>query len=270
MERRQYTIDDLLYLMGRLRDPDTGCPWDARQTYKTIVPFTLEEVYEVIDTIEREDYPHLREELGDLLFQTVFYSQLAFEDRHFHFNDVVHGLVEKLVSRHPHVFPDGTLHSVRSAQGQTREDEVSKNWETLKKQERAQKGKSTLLADIPPNLPSLIRAEKIQKRASRSGFDWQHLSGVFDKFQEEYAELREAVNEAEASRIEDELGDLLFTCVNLARHLQVDAESALRRATRKFEERFHLMEQAMVRDGEQLELLDPETKNRYWEMAKKE
>jgi len=264
----RYSIDDLVYLMARLRDPDTGCPWDAAQTYATVVPFTLEEVHEVIDTIERQDYVHLREELGDLLFQIIFYCQLAREDRYFQFDDVVQGLVHKLVQRHPHVFPDGTLQSQRSSAQAAEEQQIAQTWEELKKAERDARGETSFLADIPAGMPALVRAQKLQKRAARLGFDWQHLSGVFDKLQEEYAELRDAVNDEKPQAIAEEVGDLLFTCVNLARHLKVDAETALRAASRKFEQRFLLMEEAIAEAGTKLESLDFEAKNLFWEIAK--
>ncbi|HHX82661.1 MAG TPA: nucleoside triphosphate pyrophosphohydrolase, partial [Pseudomonadaceae bacterium] len=166
----RHTIDDLLQLMARLRDPQTGCPWDIRQDFASLVPFTVEEVYEVVDTIERGDYDHLGEELGDLLFQVVFYAQVAEEEGRFDFSTVVDGIVRKLLARHPHVFPDGTLASHR-ATAEADERQVKDQWEAIKAVERQSKGRSGLLADIPAALPALVRAQKIQKRAARVGFD---------------------------------------------------------------------------------------------------
>lgn len=257
-------------LMRCLRDADYGCPWDCSQTYQSIVPYTLEEVYEVVDTIERADYPHLKEELGDLLFQVIFYAQLASEDMLFDFDDIVHALVAKLVKRHPHVFPDGTLQSFGRGQGNVTEQDIRQNWENSKQRERDEKGKLGQFADIPASFPALKRAQKLQKRAADIGFDWTHLSGVFDKLLEEYNELREAVNEGEKTAIEDELGDLIFTCVNLARHLGIDAETALRRSSHKFESRFNRMETAMTAEGRRIDLLDEAAREHYWQQAKQQ
>ena len=235
-------LDDLLYLMQRLRDPITGCPWDLKQTFKTIVPYTLEEVYEVVDTIEREDYPHLKEELGDLLFQVVFYSELADEQTLFNFNDVVSTVVKKLVSRHPHVFPEGTLESVWQPGEFPEESGIKKTWESIKKSERAEKGHHSVLSDIPASLPALTRAQKLQKRAANYGFDWPSIDGVLNKLAEETNELNEAINQDDQEGIEEELGDLMFTVVNMCRHFGLDAEMVLRKSSRKFEYRFQYIE----------------------------
>ena len=188
MNDKQHSLDNLLYLMRRLRDPDTGCPWDLKQTFETIVPYTLEEVYEVVDTIEREDYVHLKEELGDLLFQVVFYGQLGEEQDLFCFDDIITTLVEKLVTRHPHVFPEGTLTSSREDGVVPDETQIKQTWESLKSSERKEKGRSSVLADIPESLPALTRASKLQKRAANHGFDWPSISGVVDKLDEETTE----------------------------------------------------------------------------------
>lgn len=267
-----YNIEDLKTLMARLRDPDTGCPWDTRQTFRTIVPHTLEEAHEVADTIEREDYAHLKEELGDLLFQVIFYSQLGQEQDLFDFDAVVHTLVRKLVRRHPHVFPDGTLESRVDPDNRPTDEWIAASWERIKAEERAEKGKTepaqpaSRLDDIPASLPALTRADKLQRRASRHGFDWPDIEPVFDKLQEEIAELKVAWQNAQqdlAARdeVEDELGDLMFVCVNLARFLKVNPEQALRRTNRKFEARFRaiedvLREQGRDMDDESLEALD--------------
>jgi len=239
-----YTIDDLRYLMQRLRDPETGCPWDLKQSYKTIAPHTLEEVYEVIDTIERNDLSHLGEELGDLLFQVVFYSQLGAEDEIFDFDTVVHGIVEKLVRRHPHVFPLGTLQSERdpNADAASEEVRIKQVWEQIKKQERAEKGERRTLDDIPMAIPALTRAQKLQKRAATTGFDWDNSEDVLSKVKEEVAELEAEIGADNSLAMEEELGDLLFSCVNLSRHLGIDPERAMRAANNKFQRRFEAME----------------------------
>ncbi|MDG1818908.1 MAG: nucleoside triphosphate pyrophosphohydrolase [Porticoccaceae bacterium] len=241
-----YTIDDLRYLMQRLRDPRSGCPWDLKQTYQTIAPYTLEEVYEVIDAIERNDLSHLREELGDLLFQVIFYSQLGAEQQIFDFDSVVHGIVEKLVRRHPHVFPQGTLQSERdlsdSEDSAAEEAHIKQVWEQIKKQERADKGERRTLDDIPAAMPALSRAHKLQKRAASTGFDWDNKSDVLAKLKEEIAELEVEIQADNSLAIEDELGDLLFSCVNLSRHLGIDPERAMRGANNKFQRRFEALE----------------------------
>ena len=265
---QKYSLDDLRYLMRRLRDPDTGCPWDIKQTFQTIAPYTLEEIYEVIDTIEREDYSHLREELGDLLFQVIFYSQLGEEQSLFGFEEIVSGLVEKLVVRHPHVFPDGTLHSQRSRGDMCAEGEIKQTWETIKKTEREEKGKQGILADIPPGLPALIRATKLQKRAANHGFDWPDVDGPLEKLQEEIGELSEAIAANQTAAIVEEVGDVLFTVVNVCRHLGVESESALRSAARKFEQRFNHMEQQAELQGRFFDDLDTDEMEQLWLQAK--
>lgn len=266
-QRRPYTLDDLLFLMERLRDPVHGCPWDLKQTYETIAPSTLEEAYEVVDAIERGDYLHLREELGDLLFQAIFYSQLAREQTLFSFADIVDTLVAKLIRRHPHVFPDGSLSSANSG-GTQKEGEVKQNWEAIKSAERQQKGMTGILADIPRALPSLTRAAKLQKRAAQVGFDWPDVSGVMQKLEEEVGELQQAMEQQTPRAIEAELGDVLFTCVNLARHLKVDPETALRKANEKFTARFDEMENGAERDGVTLAQLTPAELDKRWNDAK--
>ncbi len=267
-ENKRHTLDDLLELMARLRDAETGCPWDLRQDFRSLTPFTVEEVYEVVDTIERGDYDHLGEELGDLLFQVVFYARVAEEQGRFDFFSVVDGIVRKLLARHPHVFPDGTLGSRRGAGDSADESEVKTQWEAIKAVERRDKGHRRLLADIPVVLPALVRAQKIQKRAAKVGFDWTAVPGVIDKLREEIAELETAIGEQSQGEVEDEMGDLLFSCVNLARHCGVDAETALRRATLKFEQRFTRMEEQAEARGESLEDCDAATQDALWREAK--
>ncbi|MFT6366346.1 MAG: ATP diphosphatase [Halioglobus sp.] len=226
--------------MERLRDPQTGCPWDVSQTFDSIVPSTLEECYELAAAIEQKDYLHVAEELGDVLFQVIFYAQLGAEQKLFCFNDVVHTLVDKLLRRHPHVFENGAIEGVVSQSSSV--EQVESTWETIKQQERNTKRLTGVLADVPRALPALPRAQKLQKRAASVGFDWSSSVDVMAKLQEELGELQAAVLANAPDAIEDEMGDVLFTCVNLARHLQVDAETSLRRSSAKFELRFRAME----------------------------
>lgn len=266
-----YTIDDLKVLMARLRDPETGCPWDTKQTFRSIVPHTLEEAHEVADAIEREDYDNLEDELGDLLFQVIFYSRIGAEEGRFSFDSVVDNLVRKLVRRHPHVFPEGTLESRIDPNNRPSEAWIKESWERIKAEERAQEQKTdsaspSRLDGIARALPAMVRAEKLQKRAARHGFDWPDIEPVFDKLHEEIDELKEAWQAAESGQgdrdaVEDELGDVLFVCVNLARFMKVNPEQAVGRTNHKFEARFRAIEQALVRegrdfDGETLEALD--------------
>jgi nucleoside triphosphate diphosphatase len=261
----QYTIDDLLYLMARLRDPQTGCPWDITQDYASIAPSTLEEAYEVVDAIEKQDFVHLKEELGDLLFQVIFYSQLGKEEDRFEFGGVVSDLVAKLVRRHPHVFPDGTLLS-QIENRHTLPGDVKARWEAIKQQERAEKGAQGLLADVPLNLPSLSRAAKLQKRAASVGFDWGDVYGPIAKVREELLEVEAELESGDGVALEEELGDLLFAVVNIARYQKIDPEQALRRANHKFEQRFHFIE-----TNSPTPLLETsiDEMNRLWDEAKK-
>ncbi|UVW34603.1 nucleoside triphosphate pyrophosphohydrolase [SAR92 clade bacterium H455] len=265
---RQYTVDDLRYLMQRLRNPESGCPWDLKQSFSTIAKHTLEEVYEVIDAIERNDLHHLGEELGDLLFQVIFYAELGAEQKIFDFDSVVQGLVEKLVRRHPHVFPLGTLESqiepgsrVDNAEEQAR---IKKVWEEIKAEERAAKGEGKTLDDIPLAIPALSRAQKLQKRAASKGFDWQHLNQVVEVVRDELEELEAEIAINDTAAIEDELGDLLFSCVNLARHLDVDPERALCRANGKFQRRFQAMEELAQQAGSDFSQLSTDKMEELW------
>ncbi|GGG93387.1 nucleoside triphosphate pyrophosphohydrolase [Glycocaulis albus] len=234
-------LDRLLAIMARLRDPQTGCPWDVEQDFASIAPYTIEEAYEVADAIARADMADLKSELGDLLFQVVFHSQMASESGHFTFDDVAEAIAGKMERRHPHVFGDGDM---RDAQGQT----IA--WEAQKAQERAARNPdSSALADIPLALPALLRALKLTKRAARVGFDWPDAARVLDKFEEEARELREAIAAQDTANIKEEVGDLLFVCANLARKLDVDPEEALRAANAKFERRFRAVETRMEAAG---------------------
>jgi ATP diphosphatase len=263
----EYDIDDLIELMSRLRDPKDGCSWDLAQSYKDIVPSTIEEAYEVADCIERGNYDDLQEELGDLLFQTVFYSQLASEEQRFDLKRVISDLVSKLVRRHPHVFPDGTLESRVGIS--KNEPQVKRQWETLKEKERVGKGHRSAMDDIPLGLPALTRAQKVQKRAANLGFDWDSAAQVLPKFDEELEELREALESGNRQQMEDELGDLFFTCVNLSRKLKMDSEQLLRKSQLKFENRFRKLEQLI--DNKELKFSDipSEQLEDYWQQVKK-
>ena len=268
-----YKLDDLLHLMARLRDPRHGCPWDLRQDYASIVPHTLEESYEVADAIARRDFPQLRDELGDLLFQVVYYSQLGREDGHFDFAQVVDGITRKLVRRHPHVFPDGDLHGPLDL---PRLDEatIKRRWEEIKAEERGEKAAApeqlSLLDDVPAALPALSRAAKLQKRAANVGFDWADATPVVAKIQEELDEVREATANGQAAQVAEEVGDLLFVMVNLARHLHVDAEDALRQANAKFERRFRFIEEALKAQDRTPQEASLEEMDALWDAAKVE
>ncbi len=248
--------------MSRLRNPETGCAWDIKQTFTSIAPYTIEEAYEVADAIARNSMPDLQDELGDLLLQVVFHAQMAKEQNAFVFEDVANNIVAKLIRRHPHVFGDGSISDA---------EEVKAIWEAEKARERSEKsasGDQSALAGIAIALPALMRAEKIQSRAARVGFDWPDVSPVWDKLSEEIKEVHEAVDNKDALAIEDELGDLLFTVVNLARHLKVDPESALTNANAKFEKRFRRVEE--LADSEQQSMSDMglPALDALWEKAK--
>ena len=267
----RYQLSDLLYLMARLRDPEGGCPWDLQQDFASIVPHTLEEAYEVADAIEREDFAHLPSELGDLLFQVVYYSQLGQELQLFDFATVVHSITEKLVRRHPHVFADGQLYATTQAVA-VNSDQVKERWEEIKQQERAEQAGSEqrvgILADIPLNMPALSRALKIQKRASSVGFDWSSLPPVLAKVDEELQEVRDALASGDQAAISEELGDLLFATVNVARHLKVNPETALRAANIKFSERLQAVEQQAWQQNVALSDCTEAQLDAMWNVAK--
>lgn len=268
-----YQLEDLLYLMERLRDPQHGCPWDLQQSFSTIVPHTLEEAYEVADAIAEEDFEQLSDELGDLLFQVVYYAQLGREAGHFDWGRVVDGITRKLVRRHPHVFPDGDLNT--PAGSVTLDpDQIKQRWEAIKAEERAAKAKApeqlSLLDDVPQALPALSRAQKLQKRASQSGFDWPATQPVLDKVAEELQEIREAIASGNQQAVAEEVGDLLFCVVNLARHLKVDAESALRDGNAKFERRFRFIERELSAMGTSVEATGLEVLDDLWDKAKQQ
>jgi len=255
-------MDALLAVMARLRDRERGCPWDVEQTFATIAPYTIEEAYEVAEAIERDDMGALEDELGDLLFQVVFHARMAEEAGCFAFDDVARGIVDKMVRRHPHVFGDK---EIADAAAQT------VHWEDLKAHERAEAAKSSgpasALDGVALGLPALLRALKLQKRAARVGFDWPSTLQVFEKFVEEIAELQSEIEtDGDKERMTDEIGDLLFVLVNLARHLEVDPEGALRHANAKFERRFRAVERAFDHDLAGVSLARMEA---AWQRAKK-
>ncbi len=253
-EARNQQLDRLLSIMARLRDPHTGCEWDRSQTFATIAPYTIEEAYEVADAIERNDPVGLREELGDLLLQVVFHARMAEEDGHFCFADVAASISNKLEARHPHIFGDNA------------DDEPqNERWETLKARERAAKGANSAIDGVALSLPALMRAEKLQKRARRTGFDWPDPSGAADKLREEMDELNCAADEAHKA---EEAGDLLFAAVNLVRLHGIAAEDALRAANAKFERRFRAMELLAAHDGNPFDELSLDQQELYWQAVK--
>lgn len=257
-------IDDLLAIMARLRDPDNGCPWDVEQSFETIVPYTIEEAYEVADAVDRRDYADLRDELGDLLLQVVFHARMAEEAGHFRFEDVVAAICNKMVSRHPHVFAEARADTA---------EEVLGNWEAIKRREREDAGDAdrSALAGIARGLPEWQRATKLQKRAARVGFDWPDVNPVFDKLHEEIDEVRaEFAGGADPARLTDEIGDVLFVCANLARHAHVDVSTAMRHANAKFERRFRRMEAIAAEAGTSLADKSLEQQEDLWLQAKRE
>lgn len=249
----------LLQIMRRLRDPESGCPWDRQQTHRSIAPYAVEEAYELLDTIERNDTEELRDELGDLLFQVVFHAQMSSESGVFDFQDVVNAICEKLTRRHPHVFGD---EKIENAGHQTTA------WESHKAAERHSKERTGLLDGVPLALPALTRAGKLQKRAARIGFDWNAAQGTLVKVREELDELQQEIERGYTANIESEFGDLLFSCVNLARKLEVDPESALRGTNRKFEQRIACMESLARARSVTLDELPLEQLDALWEEAK--
>ncbi|MBD3771516.1 MAG: nucleoside triphosphate pyrophosphohydrolase [Rhodobacterales bacterium] len=263
-ERAAREFVRLLDIMARLRNPDGGCPWDLEQDFHTIAPYTIEEAYEVADAIERGDMGDLREELGDLLFQVAFHSQMASEEGTFDAADVATAINEKMIRRHPHVFD--------TADNRTSDDQVVA-WEVVKAQERASKAKAekshSALDGVALSLPALLRAEKLQKRAARTGFDWTEPEHIFDKLEEETEEVKEAIASGDAAAIMDEIGDLLFVAANLARRLNIDPEVALRQANAKFERRFRAMEAMATENGENFSELDLEAQENLWQAVKK-
>ena len=247
----------LIDIMQQLRDPTHGCPWDVKQTFDTIAPYTIEEAYEVADAIAQNDMAGLKSELGDLLFQVVFHAQMAAEAGHFNFDDVVAAVSEKMIARHPHVFEPGAP--------QLTAEEQTQAWEKAKSQ-----GKDSVLDGIAHNLPELLKAVKLTKYAAVTGFDWPHISDVFQKLNEETQELKEAIDNNDQAHMEEEMGDLLFVCANLARHMNVDPSSALRKANVKFENRFRLVEKKAKMLMPKKENFDLKVLDELWNQVKVE
>ena len=254
------SIEKLLEVMARLRDPENGCPWDLEQDFSTIAPYTIEEAYEVADAIHREDWPELRDELGDLLFQVVFYARMAEEAGHFDFEGIAAAIADKMLRRHPHVFGTAEERAAGHEAG---------SWARIKAEERAGRDDRSALAGVARALPALKRAQKLGQRASGVGFDWPDSAGVREKIQEELGELDAALDGGAHEHVEEELGDLLFAMVNLARHVGVDAETALAGANAKFERRFRDMEQAVGARGAALDGMALGSLESEWQAAKR-
>jgi ATP diphosphatase len=258
---QQASMDKLRWIMAQLRDPETGCPWDIKQDFSSIAPHTLEEAYEVVDAIEQQDFSELEKELGDLLFQVVFYSQLGLEQKRFDFDSIVGAICEKLIRRHPHVFSDKNL---------TTDTEIKANWENEKAKERQQRNTDkpiSMLTDIPKNLPALSQAAKIQKRCAHVGFDWSNIDDVFAKVEEEVAEVKAELHHNPAA-LAEELGDLLFAVVNVCRHAKQDPEQLLRQANQKFTRRFQGVEQQVNDSGRGFEQHSLANLEYYWQQVK--
>lgn len=254
-------INRLLTIMAKLRDPNGGCPWDLEQTFDTIAPYTVEEAFEVAEAIARHDRDELKDELGDLLFQVVFHSQMAKEKNWFDFDDVAETISDKMERRHPHVF--GDVEADKEA--------VKKNWEAIKAEERKEKGAEhrSVLDGVPEGLPALQRSAKLQKKASRVGFDWNNPDEVIEQLHSELDELKDALTGLDQAHIDEEFGDVLFTLVNLSRHLKLDAEQSLRRASEKFGRRFRHMEGQAESEGKQITDYSRDALEHLWQNAKK-
>jgi len=254
----------LLKIMQTLRDPESGCAWDLEQTFESIVPYTIEEVYEVADAIDEKDYGQLKDELGDLLFQIVYYTQMAREQNLFEFEDVAENISNKLIRRHPHIFGNNKTKVL--------EERREGKWEKIKQQERADKSKkinNSMLVDIPSSQPQLVRAKKIQERVSSVGFDWPDITGVIEKVEEELEELKEVISKGnDADALEEELGDLLFSVVNLSRHIDMNAEDALRKGNNKFIKRFQHVEDIVNSQNKKVEDYSIEELEQFWQQAK--
>lgn len=261
--------------MQQLRDPITGCPWDQQQSFESIVPHTIEETYEVVDAILSGNMHDIKDELGDLLFQIVFYAQLAKEQGDFDFEDIAQAISDKLIRRHPHVFNVSGVIELTIQNKLRTQDELNTQWEQIKAQEQAAKNQEldiSVLANIPQGMTPLLRAQKIQKKCSKVGFDWTELAPVVDKIYEEIEEVLAEVNVSEPNQqaVEEEVGDLLFAVVNLARHTSVNAETALIKANRKFEKRFRLVEQAIESQGLSMQSASTQQMEAAWQQIKKQ
>ena len=254
-------LQKLLDIMAQLRDPKDGCAWDVEQTFETIAPYTVEEAYEVAEAIDNKDMDGLKDELGDLMFQAVFHARMAEEAGHFNFSDVIDAISDKMIRRHPHVFGD---ENYRDAEEQT----VA--WEEQKALERAEKKQKSILDGVTVGLPALTRAVKLQKRAARVGFDWPSTSGVIDKLNEEMLELSEELiaTQQDQEKIEEEFGDMMFVYANLARHLKIDPEQALKKANKKFTRRFNKIEQEVENKQSSFDQFSLDELEEFWQQAK--
>ncbi|QLK88501.1 nucleoside triphosphate pyrophosphohydrolase [Arsenophonus endosymbiont of Aphis craccivora] len=263
MQTDSAAIEQLLFIMTQLRDPEHGCTWDKVKSFATIAPYTLEETYEVVDAIERQDFAALKEELGDLLFHSVFYAQIAKEQKLFDFNEICQIVSQKLISRHPHIFAGQSIINI---------DKAIYDWEKNKVKERAAKNQHSVLYDIPQVLPALMQVNKMQKRCAAVGFDWDKFAPVLAKVHEEIEEVLAEINKSEPSQshIEEEIGDLLFAVVNLSRHLGHEPELALQKACRKFEHRFRRVEKLILNKGGSLENATLDEMEKLWQQIKKE
>ncbi|GAA6172269.1 nucleoside triphosphate pyrophosphohydrolase [Colwellia sp. KU-HH00111] len=264
MLKEKPSIEKLRWIMSQLRDPETGCPWDIKQNFASITAHTIEEAYEVVDAIEQQDFTELNKELGDLLFQVIFYSQMGQEQQLFDFDSVVASICEKLIRRHPHVFANAAL---------TSDAQIKANWENEKAKERQIKNQQqsiSVLADIPKHLPALSQAAKIQKRCSHVGFDWHNTKDVFAKIEEEVLEVKVELEAKEVNPVAlgEELGDLMFAVVNLCRHVKQDPETLLRQANKKFTKRFHGVEAQVEASGKDFLAHDLAQLEQYWQQVK--
>lgn len=253
MTEPKHTLENLIEVMAALRDPETGCPWDLEQNFKSIAPYTIEEAYEVTDAIDRDDMENLREELGDLLFQSVYHAQLASEKGLFTLDDVIHDVTTKMIYRHPHVFGEQDAQSA---------GEVDAIWDEQKSKEKELS--NSALEGVPMSLPALLRAQKLQKKAAKTGFEWTKADDILDKLEEEIKEMREAIECGTLENKKDELGDLLFVLANLGRHLGVNAEESLRHGNNKFEKRFKGMEDDLEKQDKVLSDLTLDQMTRLW------
>jgi tetrapyrrole methylase family protein/MazG family protein len=253
------TLSQLVDLMARLRGP-AGCPWDRKQTPESLKPFLIEECYEVIDALDEGSPDKVKEELGDLLFQIIFHARIAEETGSFTFKDVIGGIVDKMTRRHPHVFGDEKLSTAR---------EVLANWEDIKKKEKGYEDRKSILEGVPKELPSLLRAHRLQERAARVGFDWNHLNEALPKLDEEIAEFKESLKEENAGKIEEELGDVFFMLVNISRFLGVNPDEALRKTISKFIYRFRYIEEHAANAGRSLNDMTLDEMEKLWQEAKK-
>ncbi len=267
-------VQQLVRVMAMLRHPDHGCPWDLEQSIESLLPYTLEEAYEVADAIESGDRAELQDELGDLIFQVVFYAQLAAEEGSFDLDAVAETITRKLIRRHPHVFPNGEVKNF-GQKPDLSADQVVVNWEKIKQAEKSEKQQGTeqepgILSDVPRALPALERSRKLQKRAAKVGFDWPDIAPVIAKLREELDEFEQALESDDSAQLEHELGDILFAAVNLARHGRVEPEVALRQANKRFENRFAWIEWKLREQGSSFEASTLETLDELWEQAKQQ